>query len=325
MMICSSDCRDEATTVLVTIQQDHICVLSHHFAFTNQTCEFTCEEDADTSSRCLYRTFPFWSFVTFMYVGCIGANVIMSITDAICFDIIGADGDYGRQRVWATVGYGVAALLSGYISTLFPQDGSTTYAPAFIIMLISVLIDIAICAKLKLPVIQAPKNMIKEFKHLLKDGVVVTFLTFATFVGILDSLIIFFLLWYLEDLAVATNTQNIKLIEGLTVAAEALGGEIIFFFISKKILNRFGHVNCFSACFFFYALRIGLISLAPSPWWIIPIEFCLNGPTFAMAYSAIVAYANDLAPAGASATMQGIAAGMDDGLGTATRKRALQI
>jgi hypothetical protein len=39
--------------------------------------------------------------------------------------------------------------------------------------------------------------MIKEFKHLLKDGVVVTFLTFATFVGILDSLIIFFLLWYL--------------------------------------------------------------------------------------------------------------------------------
>jgi MFS family permease len=149
MMICSSDCRDEATTVLVTIQQDHICVLSHHFAFTNQTCEFTCEEDADTSSRCLYRTFPFWSFVTFMYVGCIGANVIMSITDAICFDIIGADGDYGRQRVWATVGYGVAALLSGYISTLFPQDGSTTYAPAFIIMLISVLIDIAICAKLK--------------------------------------------------------------------------------------------------------------------------------------------------------------------------------
>jgi hypothetical protein len=38
--------------------------------------------------------------------------------------------------------------------------------------------------------------MIKEFKHLLKDGVVVTFLTFATFVGILDSLIIFFLLWY---------------------------------------------------------------------------------------------------------------------------------
>jgi hypothetical protein len=89
MMICSSDCRDEATTVLVTIQQDHICVLSHHFAFTNQTCEFTCEEDADTSSRCLYRTFPFWSFVTFMYVGCIGANVIMSITDAICFDIIG--------------------------------------------------------------------------------------------------------------------------------------------------------------------------------------------------------------------------------------------
>jgi MFS family permease len=128
----------------------------------------------------------------------------------------------------------------------------------------------------------------------------------------------------LQELATATNTPNVKLIEGLVVAAETLGGEVIFFSIAGKILERIGHVHCFSMCFINYALRLGLISLAPSPWWIVPIEFCMQGPTYALTYTTIVAYANELAPPGASATMQGIAAGMDDGVGKSI-ERALTV
>lgn len=41
---------------------------------------------------------------------------------------------------------------------------------------------------------------------------------------------------YLEDLALAKGTMaNIKLLEGLTIAAETLGGEVIFFSLSGKI------------------------------------------------------------------------------------------
>lgn len=43
------------------------------------------------------------------------------------------------------------------------------------------------------------------------------------------------LLRYLEDLAEATGTKNIKLLEGLIVAAETLGGEVIFFSISGEV------------------------------------------------------------------------------------------
>jgi len=68
-------------------------------------------------------------------------------------------------------------------------------------------------------------------------------------------------------------------------------------------------------CFINYALRLGLISIAPSPWWILPVELVFQGPTYALTYTTVVAYANELAPPGASATMQGIAAGMDDGIG----------
>jgi MFS family permease len=201
------------------------------------------------------------------------------------------------------VGFGVTALISGYIVDLF--SGSTiNYAPAFIIILVCSVIDLAACVKLQLPIIPVPENILKDLKQLLNHRSVITFITFAVFAGILDSLLIYFLFWHLQELATATNTPNVKLIEGLVVAAETLGGEVIFFSIAGKILERIGHVHCFSMCFINYALRLGLISLAPSPWWIVPIEFCMQGPTYALTYTTIVAYANELAPPGASATMQ---------------------
>lgn len=70
-------------------------------------------------------------------------------------------------------------------------------------------------------------------------------------------------------------------------------------------------------CFIFYALRLALISAIPNPWWAIPIEFFLQGPTYAMSYTTIVAYASAVSPTGTSATMQGLVAGIDDGFGYA--------
>ncbi|XP_030759296.1 major facilitator superfamily domain-containing protein 6 [Sitophilus oryzae] len=251
-----------------------------------------------------------------MSIGTIGFNVVNSISDAICFDIIGDEYDYGKQRVWGTIGFGTTALIAGYAVDMF--SGQTiSYIPAIIIMLICSTFDLIACVKLKLPVMEAPENIFKELRKLLKNRYVATFLSFAVLVGVLDGFIIYFLFWYIEDLAAATNTGYIKLLEGLIVAAETLGGEVIFFSVSGKILERVGHVHCFSMCFLNYALRLGLISIAPNPWWIIPIEFLMQGPTYALTYTTVVAYANELAPPGASATMQGIAAGMDDGVGYA--------
>lgn len=64
-----------------------------------------------------------------------------------------------------------------------------------------------------------------------------------------------------------------------------------------------------------YALRLGLISLAPTAHWVVLVEFFMQGPTYALCYTTIVAYASAVAPPGTSATVQGIVAGMDDGLG----------
>ncbi|KAK9721697.1 MFS_1 like family [Popillia japonica] len=284
--------------------------------FCNQTCDIKCLEDVEIHSTCLYATWNFWFFIILLCVGTICFNVANSLSDAICCDIIGDDYEYGKQRVWGTIGFGLAAAISG-VAVEHWSNEAISYRPAIICMLIFVVFDIVACVKLELPVIESPKNIFKDLMKLLGNRFTAVFLTFSVFAGVVDGFIIYFLFWYLEDLALITHTTNVKLLEGLIVAAETLGGEVVFFYISGLILERFGHVRTFSMCFLFYALRLGLISIVPSPWWLLLTEFLLQGPTYALTYATIVAYAHELAPVGMSATMQGLAAGMDDGFGYA--------
>lgn len=61
---------------------------------------------------------------------------------------IGDEFDYGKQRVWGTIGFGTTALISGYIVDLF-SDVSITYVPAFAVMLFFSICDLFACIKLK--------------------------------------------------------------------------------------------------------------------------------------------------------------------------------
>lgn len=269
----------------------------------------------------LYISATFWSFVLLMSVGTIGFNISNCISDAICFDVLGEGGQmgYGRQRVWGTIGFGISALLAGHAIDWWSQGKTIkTYTPAFILVLLFSSIDLFCCRKLKLPVMSESTNIVKDVYSLLKLKPIFIFLCFATIAGILDSFLIYFLFWYLEDLSKVTGYMTkIKLIEGFIVAAETLGGEVIFFTLSGKILKKIGYGYSFAFCLSCYALRFMLISLASTPWWVVLIEFFMQGPTYALCYTTIVAYASAVSPPGTSATVQGIVAGMDDGLGYA--------
>ncbi|XP_018318493.1 major facilitator superfamily domain-containing protein 6 isoform X2 [Agrilus planipennis] len=274
----------------------------------SKDCKLRCQQNSEIDAPCFYNSSTFWGFILLMSLGNICYNVANSISDAVCFDVIGDTYDYGKQRVWGAIGFGLTALLGGYLVDWWSIGSFETYTPAFIIMVSFTLIDLFACSKLKLPVISPPKNVFKDLCRLLRDRDVVVFLIFAIFAGIIDSFIIYFLFWFLEDLAIQSQTGNVKLLEGLIVAAETLGGEILFFAISGKILSKIGYANCFSICFVNYSIRLLLISLAPNPWWILPVELVMQGPTYALTYTTIVAYANAISPPGMSATMQGIAA-----------------
>ncbi|XP_039282566.1 major facilitator superfamily domain-containing protein 6-like [Nilaparvata lugens] len=324
-------CQNQTSLLNLTTCQD-VCSGSENsstcenlFPECKQSCNFTClpvspSVDHGDNTQ-FYKGMIFWLYVIFMSLGSIGFNVINSISDTICFDVLG-DGQekkYGKQRVWGTIGFGIFALLGGYAVDVYSGDsGIKDYTPAFSIALVCMICDVICCFTLKLPPLPRSENIVKDMVELSKHPHIAVFLAFTVLVGICDSFIIYYLFWFLEDLAIEHNyTENIKLLEGITIAAETLGAEVIFFIFSGKILARIGYGYCLSLCFFAYGMRLGLLSLLSNPWWVIPIELAMQGPTYALTYTTIVAYASAISPPGTSATTQGIVAGLDDGLGYA--------
>ncbi|KAL6264438.1 hypothetical protein P5V15_004547 [Pogonomyrmex californicus] len=283
---------------------------------TNYNCNVTCDNFED--DHCLYTSIIFWSFTLLISLGNICMHFCALTSDGICLAILGQNEQlkYGMQRLWGTIGYGLTACISGYVINLWPQEETYktyTFVSLFVIILVS--INLVCCSKLKASLEPGLSTTMKNAFALLKFKFIIIFLCFTAFTGILHGVTINFLFWYLEDLANATGyTDKIKLIEGLIVGVQNCG-EILCFFLSSKILKKFGYGYTFAFCFICYALRLGLISLASMPWWILPIEFFMNGLSFSIGLAAIVAYANSITPPGATVTVQGVVQGMYDGLG----------
>ncbi|XP_018392088.1 PREDICTED: major facilitator superfamily domain-containing protein 6-like [Cyphomyrmex costatus] len=302
------------TTCLLNINEISLCQGN---LTNNYNCNVTC--DNFKYEQCLYTSIIFWSFVLLMCIGEIGFFVFISISDAFCFVILGQDKrlKYGKQRLWGAMGYGVVACLSGYMVDLWSYDKVyKNYIPSMLLMLVFTCIDLICCIKLELPFQSESTTILKDVFTLLKSKSIVIFLCFSAFIGILNSIMRNFLLWYVEDLSIMTGYMDrIKSIEGLIVAAQSFSGEVIFFFLSGKILKKLGYGYTFTLCFICYALRLGLISVAPTLWWVLLIEFFMQGPSYALSFTTVVAYGNVITPTGASGTVQGLVQGMIDGLG----------
>ncbi|XP_002138602.2 major facilitator superfamily domain-containing protein 6 [Drosophila pseudoobscura] len=267
---------------------------------------------------CIFGNGKFWLYVLLLFIGTIGFNVTNSISDACCFDLLGDEEQdkYGAQRVWGTIGFGATALLAGIVVDLWTADAVKSLTPALIIMCVFSTLDLVSVSKLKLPKLGGSDTIAKDVWQLVRQPPIVVFLVFATIAGIIDSFIIYFMFWHVEQVAEETGYMHqIKLIEGLVVAAECLAGEVPFFFYSGKIIKKLGYVHCMSMCFFFYAVRLSLIAWIPNPWYLVGVELFFQGITYALCYTCIVAYASAVAPPGTSSTVQGLMAGMDDGLG----------
>lgn len=63
---------------------------------------------------------------------------------------------YGYQRAWGTAGYGLTALISGYLVDYITGDQiNKDFTPAFIIMTVCTLIDLYFCRNLKVNIYRA--------------------------------------------------------------------------------------------------------------------------------------------------------------------------
>jgi hypothetical protein len=255
------DHKNSSFNFKVTTKSGHTKVLcnqdkSNLTKFFDNEIPFECHITGDNeASICFYKSFTFWMFVLLTYFGIIGFNVGNSISDAICFDVLGDDNQskYGKQRVWGSISYGITSLIAGYAV----DNHSNDFTPAILIMLAFASVDLIIIKNLKLPKLSSPESLTKDIIKLVKNPKIALFLTFATIVGIFDSFIFYYMFWYLEEVAEQTGMKDhIKLIEGVVVAVECIFGEVLFFIISGKIIKKLGYIHTMSFCLFCYSLRM---------------------------------------------------------------------
>jgi hypothetical protein len=192
---------------------------------------------------------------------------------------------YGKQRIYGSIGFAITSLIAGYAMDLNGND----FTAAILLVLAFGLLDMFSIVKLKMPKLSSSESIFKDVTKLLRHRKIAIFIAFATIAGIFDSFIFYYMFWHLEDVAEKVGLkQHVKLIEGMTIAAECLFGEVLFFLISGKIIKKLGYVHCLSFCFFCYSMRLFFISLISSPWHLVIVEILMQGCTYALSYTCIV-------------------------------------
>ena len=240
------------------------------------------------------------------------------LTDHFTLEVLGnkRQGDYGKQRVWGTVGWGLASFAVGLGSQVGLKN--SICAPDFSLYFylfggftaLSVVFAIGIAVGHK-----SDHNRIKEqetsfwfrLRLLLKNPRVVLFLLAAWLIGMLMSVIENFLFWFIEDLG---GGQTIM---GLSVLVMSVG-EIPAFILSGHLISRIGYMATLCLTFICYAVRFVAYSFITIPWTVLPVEL-LHGVTYALRSAAIVSYARAVAPKGLEATAQTLFEGVLTGLG----------
>lgn len=263
-------------------------------------------------------TSQFWSFFILMIISWVGQAVIVSVADAICFNVLGKKPQhYGKQRLWGSVGWGLVSLLTGTLIDTFSDGPNKNYIAAFVLMFIFMFGDIVASCFIDNKTANTSTNILTDVGSLLKSLPTFVFLLWTIAVGLGTGLLWQFLFWHIEDVAGLTceGSTYVKTLQGLVSAIQSFCGEIPFMFLSGRILKKLGHENMMGVVLFGFGVRFILYSILTNPWWILPIEI-LQGVTFGMFYPTMTSYASIVAPPGTETTVQGLTGAVFEGVGT---------
>lgn len=276
----------------------------------------------------IFASLDFWIFFVLNIISYSAFGVATSMGDAICFEMLeGKHQDYGAQRVWGSVGWGVFSVISGYLIDTQSSSSSKDYTPAFMLMGGLLVLDLIISSRMKPNTSVKSTSMFRDMWHLLSTPRVLVFVIWCTAVGILTSIVWQWLLWFLQDLAITqhrdmascTDSEGpewVTLLLGLNMGVQCWVGEVPMFFLSGWVIKTLGHSNTMTLVLGAFGVRFLLYSYITNPWYSLPIEI-LNGITFGIFYSTMTSYAHIISPPGFESTMQGIVGAAFEGLGVA--------
>jgi PPP family 3-phenylpropionic acid transporter len=200
--------------------------------------------------------------------------------------------EYGRQRLWGAVGWGLSAPVAGWLAAQFGQ--------AWIFVVYLVLIAGTMVAASRLPIHMDPRehSYWSGVRQLLSDSRWFIFLGVILLCGIGSTVISNYLFLYMGDLGASETLM------GLALTAATVG-ELPVLFFSGAMLRRWGPRGLLGIGMSAYVARAMGLSLAVTPWQVLALQL-LHGLTFSVVWVAGVSFAGQMAPKGLGATAQGI-------------------
>ncbi|XP_065280088.1 major facilitator superfamily domain-containing protein 6-like [Dermacentor albipictus] len=267
--------------------------------------------DSATASEDMH-SLQFWLFLLLTCLIRIAISSAFSLSDTACFQQLGdRPQDYGLQRLWGTIGWGIMAPLSGLlIDFVNARLGYKSFVPGFYMAVGLMAIQCIIGFNWWLGPSKSNQSILRNVGGLLRKPRHLCFLLDIFVVGSCSSIHWYYIYWYLTDLHAS------KLLMGLTLATQSFLGDLPFMFLSGWLISKLKHINVVRLAFLGFFLKFLGYSFLRDPWWAIAIEL-LQGPTYGSFYVAMTSYARSISVPGTEATFLSIIQGVFDCLGIA--------
>uniref|UniRef100_A0A182IT32 Major facilitator superfamily associated domain-containing protein n=1 Tax=Anopheles atroparvus TaxID=41427 RepID=A0A182IT32_ANOAO len=242
----------------------------------------------------------FWIYFLLRFLATTMLSAGVTIMDPIALTMIEKyGGDFGRERLFSSIGMAIFSPITGVLIDLFSRDlGYTDYSAAFytydILLIISSVTVFLMPLGEKLPA----DNVFKDLINLLKLKHVIIFIWFLFLLGNFWGFIESFLFLYLKELGAPNYLLGITITVG-TVSS------IPFLYGAGHITKVVGHVNLIVIAFIAHACRLVGYSFIENAWWCFPFE-AMEALSCHLMWVAAATYCSLLAPKSLLATLIGV-------------------
>lgn len=254
-------------------------------------------------------------YIEGFYVMCFAtviANIISSpigpFLDECIMSLIDREGgEYGKNRLFGGVGYGLGAYMTGKIIEIWN-----------ISWMFNVHIVTAYVSSLILYYIPPPTTHVKQIATGITNGLgqlrhkpdLVALLGYIFIMGMVYGIMDSFLALYLFNLS-----KGNSVLVGIAIVCNTTS-ELPVFFLAEKIIAKLGTTGALSLATIAYAIRLWFYSTMVDPWTVLPVEW-LHGITYSLSWTTYTKYVYASADQGTKGTMMGVLSSAFNGYGKA--------
>lgn len=218
---------------------------------------------------------------------------IVPLVDNTILNLLGENSDqYGRFRLWGSIGWGIGAPVVGTVVGRLGLEWS------FFLYMALMGATLVTTTQFRINPAELRGGFQEGLRLLLSDRGWLRFLGALFIAGIGLAAVDNFLFIHLRSIGASESLMGVTLTVGTA-------SEVLLFMYSDHILGRLGTRNVLALAITALVAQLLSYSLLRVPWPALIIQ-ALHGPSFAGLWMAGVSFANRMAPQGMGATAQGL-------------------